>query len=349
MSAPQRPEHSGVAADRLEALRAAFDGARRVAVLTHDNPDPDALASAFALVRVLRKLAGVRATIAFGGIVGRAENRAMIRVLRLPVRSVETLDFRHLDAFALVDTQPQTGNNSAPRDRAPAAVFDHHPRRRQTARARFADIRPHYGSTATILLEYLRTAGVRIGRDLATALFYGIQSETQDLGREVSAADVEASLWLYPRVEKRWLGKIRYARLPRGYFRALHQALGRARIRGRALVVNLGDLAYPDLVAELADFFLRLERVDWSICVGRFQDDVLLSIRTTDPRAQAADVIRAAVGRKGFAGGHDMIAGGRVPVGDLTEEDARLLMEELVVRVLKAVGEEDAPGHDLLE
>jgi nanoRNase/pAp phosphatase (c-di-AMP/oligoRNAs hydrolase) len=335
--------------ERLEALAEAFHGARRVHVITHDNPDPDALASAFALVRLIREFTRAKAVIAFGGIVGRAENRAMIDVLKLPVQPAETLKIRPTDAIALVDTQPATGNNSCPKRARVAVVLDHHRRRSETRRARFADVRPTYGATASILTEYLRAAEIRITGVLATALFYGIQSETQDLGREAAPPDVEASLFLYPRVQKHLLSRIRHAHLPRGYFRALHQALGRARIRGRAVVITMGDLTYPDLVAELADLFLRLDKIDWSICVGRFEDDILLSIRSADPEAQASEIIRSAVGRRGFAGGHDMIAGGRVPVGDLTEEDARLLTEELVVRVLKAVGQEDAPGFDLLE
>lgn len=344
----KRARPQGVSRERLEALGRAFEGARRVIVMTHDNPDPDALASAFALVRLAREFTKATATIAFGGIVGRAENRAMIEVLRLPVQPADGLSLGERDCVALVDTQPLTGNNSCPRGWRPAVVLDHHRRRAATRRAAFADVRPSYGATATILTEYLRAAAIPMTGALATALFYGIQSETQDLGREAAPADVEASLFLYPRVQKHLLSEIRHAHLPRGYFRALHQALGRARIRGRAVVVSMGDLAYPDLVAELADLFLRLEKIDWSVCVGRFEDDILLSIRAADPQAQASDVIRAAVGRRGFAGGHDMIAGGRVPVGDLTEEDARLLTEELVVRVLKAVGQADAPGSDLL-
>lgn len=343
---PTRPR--GVTADQLGALTAAIDGARRVVVFTHDNPDPDSLAAAFALVRLVREFTHARTTIAFGGIVGRAENRAMIEALKLPVEPAETLKLRATDAAALVDTQPRTGNNSCPDGARIAVVIDHHRRRAYTRRVPFSDVRTHYGATATILTEYLRAAGVRLTGALATALFYGIQSETQDLGREAEIADVEASLYLYPRVQKRLLSRIRHAHLPIGYFRALHQALARARIRGRAVVVTMGDLAYPDLVAELADLFLRLEKVDWSVCVGRFEDDILVSIRSADPRAQASEIIRAAVGRRGFAGGHDMIAGGRVPVDDLTEEDARLLTEELVVRILKAVGQEDAPGADLL-
>ncbi|MGH7546030.1 MAG: DHH family phosphoesterase, partial [Gemmatimonadota bacterium] len=247
-----------VTPERLQALAEAFHGARRVHVITHDNPDPDALASAFALVRLIREFTRAKAMIAFGGIVGRAENRAMIDVLKLPVQPAETLKFRSTDAIALVDTQPATGNNSCPKGARVAVVLDHHRRRSETRRARFADVRRAYGATASILTEYLRAAEIRITGVLATALFYGIQSETQDLGREAAPPDIEASLFLYPRVQKHLLSRIRHAHLPRGYFRALHQALARARIRGRAVVVTMGDLAYPDLVAELADLFLRL-------------------------------------------------------------------------------------------
>jgi nanoRNase/pAp phosphatase (c-di-AMP/oligoRNAs hydrolase) len=334
---------------RLAELRAALEEGERLLILTHDNPDPDALASAYALLKLVESLDGVTARIGFGGFVGRAENRTMVRELELPIFPTWAVNFEDVDLIALVDTQPGTGNNSLPPDREAAVVIDHHPLREETTRARFWDVREECGSSSTILTQYLQAAGVALEGHLATALFYGIQSETQDLGREATEDDIRASLALYPNADRELISRIRYPDLPRAYFQSLHRSLERARTRGPVVVSHVGKLDYPDLVAELADFYLRYEGAYWSFCIGRWEDDILISVRTSLKDAAAGQLLRRVVGNDGSAGGHGMMAGARVPVGHLSAEDVRLKSEELVNRFLKELKVEDARGGPLLE
>jgi len=334
---------------RLAELKDALEGGGHLLILTHDNPDPDALASAYALLRLVEVIDGVSARIGFGGYVGRAENRTMVRELALPITPTRAVSFDDVDLIALVDTQPETGNNSLPEGRNATVVLDHHPLRQQTRRAKCYDVRDDCGSTCTILTQYLQAAGVPLEGVLATALFYGIQSETQDLGREAQQSDIEASLALYPGADRALISRIRYPDLPPAYFRSLHRSLERARTRGPVVVSYLGMLDYPDLVAELADFYLRLQGSKWSFCIGQFRDDLLISIRTSLPDASAGLLLRRVVGRDGTAGGHGMMAGARIPVGELSAEDIRLKSEELVNRFIKELGVEDESGWGLLD
>ena len=341
---------SGTApAARLAELKAALAGRSRLLILTHDNPDPDALAAAFSLLRLVETFDGISARIGFGGLVGRAENRTMVESLKLPVTPTRLVSFGDVDCIALVDTQPGTGNNSLPPDREANVVIDHHPLREETQRVAFHDVRANCGSTCTILTQYLQAAGMPLEGVLATALFYGIQSETQDLGREATEDDIEASLALYPGADRALISRIRYPQLPPAYFRSLHRSLERARTRGPVVISYLGHLDYPDLVAELADFYLRLQGADWSFCIGRSKDDILISIRTSLPDAAAGELLRQVVGTQGSAGGHGMMAGARVPIADLSAEDIRLKSEELVNRFIKVLGVEDEKGSGLLD
>jgi len=335
--------------DRLGAMKSALEHGSRVLILTHDNPDPDALAAAYGLLRLVDSFDGIAGRIGFGGFVGRAENRTMVRELGLPITPTRYVSFEDVDHIALVDTQPGTGNNSLPEGREATVVIDHHPLRGRTRNAAFYDVRANCGSTCTIITEYLRAAGIPLTGVLATALFYGIQSETQDLGREATEHDIQASLALYPGADRALISRIRYPDLPRAYFKSLHKSLERARTRGPVVISYLGKLDYPDLVAELADFYLRLDGARWSFCIGRFKDDVLISIRTSLPDAAAGELLRRVVGGDGAAGGHGMTAGARVPVADLSAEDARLRVEELVNRFIKELGVEDETGASLLE
>jgi len=333
---------------RLEQLLEAVDGAGQVIALTHDNPDPDAIASAASLGYLLEATAGVHCSLGFGGIVGRAENRALIEELGKPFTRVESLDLTSSALVALVDTQPRTGNNSLPPGRIASVVIDHHPLRPETAAASFADVRPEYGASCSMLLEYLRAADLEPSAQLATALFYGIQSETQDLGREASTADIEASAYLYLLSDPEAMSRIRHARVPASYFGYLHNALERARRSGAVIHVQAGRLEYPDMVAELADMLMRMERVEWAIASGRYHEELLYSLRTYQPDAHAGDLVRAAVGERGSAGGHGMLAGGRIPIRGLSEGEIEALQDEVMASLLEALGVASEPARPII-
>src|SRR5690606_8263828 len=144
----------------------------------------------------------------------------------IEARRLQTEDLDAFDTLCLIDTQPQSGNNLLTNARSAQIVIDHHliPAGRHW-KAEVTDVRPHYGATSTILYEYLIAARATIAEDLATALFYGIQSDTQDLGREAGPADVAAFQALFQRADKKMLARIRHAPLPPAYFRMLHAGL----------------------------------------------------------------------------------------------------------------------------
>lgn len=299
-------------------------------ILPHDNPDPDALASAATLRYIAKELAGREATIGLGGFVGRAENSAMVRYLNIPLVPVAELPLDATSVVALVDTQPGRQNNSLPRGVPASIVIDHHPQY-AAMDAAFSDMRDGYGATSTILTEYLMDPRLPMEPKIATALFFGIMAETQDLGREASAPDMAATHFLYPHTNKRRLAKIENARVPREYFAAFRQAIDAAMIYDRAVLSILGDLRYPDMVAEMADFLLRLEGIEWSAAIGRHREFLYVSLRTTHRDVNAGDLLQRVLGSD-HAGGHDMIAGGRValPAGSNWHATAEQLRDRLV-------------------
>jgi nanoRNase/pAp phosphatase (c-di-AMP/oligoRNAs hydrolase) len=338
----------GAAAARLAGLLAAFEGVDRAAVLTHDNPDPDALAAAAALAFLLEKRASLTTTVAFGGIVGRAENRALIQEIGVKFQRIESLELTAGTAIALVDTQPRSGNNSLPKGRIVSAVVDHHPPRPDTVTATFSDIRPEYGASCSMLVEYLRAAELEPEPRLATAMFYAIQSETMDLGREASRADVEASTYLYPLSDPEAISRVRHARVPASYFRSMHQALDVARRYGNVLTVYLSRLEYPDMVAEIADLFMQMVGIDWTIAIGRYREHILVSMRTYDTKAHAGSLVRDAIGERGSAGGHGTFAGGQVPVRGLSDKAVDELGEEILADLLRALGADGESPQPLI-
>ncbi len=318
---------------RFSELIVGRAGAGRWLVLTHDNPDPDSIAAAAALSKLLRKAFKRRVTVAYGGIIGRAENQQMVRVLGIRLSHLRHLNWKHYRHFALVDTQPGTGNNQLPHEIVPDAVFDHHPVRRATQKATFYDVRTDYGATATILAEYLAAAEVEVSRRNATALVYAIRSETQDFAREYSGPDKAVYDGLHPLADIRALARIQTPPLPLSYFRTLHDALAGLEAVGTLVVSHLGWVEQPDIVPEIADLLLRAEGKTWSLCTGLFNGRVYLSIRTTNSRADAGRLMRRLLGRRGKGGGHGMTAGGWIPLPEVPSGPRSPLQGQLAARL----------------
>jgi nanoRNase/pAp phosphatase (c-di-AMP/oligoRNAs hydrolase) len=330
----------------LTSLLQALDHPGPLVILPHDNPDPDALASAATIKYLAKTMIDREAHIALGGIVGRAENRAMLTYLNITLVPVSEVHFGGDTQVVLVDTQPGRANNSLPEGVVPVAVIDHHPAYATYGDIPFLDLRDQYGATSTILTEYLEESKLVPEPKIATALFYGITAETQDLGREATAADIEAAHYLYPYTNKRRLAKIENARVPREYFRVFREGIERATLYDRVVVSMLGEVQYPDMVAELADFLLRLDRVEWAAAIGTFGTCLHVSIRTTDREVNAGDLLQRVLGSRS-AGGHDMIAGGRIAVGEdpAAHERAAAMVRD---RLLSALGVDPGCGQPLV-
>jgi nanoRNase/pAp phosphatase (c-di-AMP/oligoRNAs hydrolase) len=320
-------------AQQLAALRAHAGGGRAV-IFTHDNPDPDSLAAALGLKRLLDH-EGIPAQLAFGGIIGRAENRAMVRELSIDLQPADKLDLAQFAVVAMVDTQPGTGNNSLPAKRHADIVIDHHPPRHDLDQVPWLDIRTDMGATATIVYGYLKERGVTIDPTLATAFLYALKSETRDLGRESGPDEREAYLELSKHADFERLYSITNPKLGREHFVALDRALRSAVVWGELLAINVGALEFPDLVAEIADLMLPYERAHWVLCVGQHKHTVYLSVRTDIADATAGALIRRVVGAGGAAGGHGMIAGGRMFAEVRDEQELKHVYDELVARLVR--------------
>ena len=322
--------------ERLDRLLRALDGAGSILIMPHNDPDPDAIAASVALRHLLVERRCISVDIAYQGIIGRAENKALVRYLGNPLRRLlADSDLRDWATVALVDTQPGSGNNALPPDSPVTIVIDHHPPCQSAASVAFTDIRPDYGATSTILTEYLQAANIEMAPPLSTALFYGIKTDTHGLARGASQADVTAYLYLQPMVDVEGLVAIEHAQVPADYFRSFDSALQAARVRDGIVTAYMGPVDYPDLAAEMADLLSRLERSEWVICLGEYKGVMIMSVRTRNPRGGAEHLVQAVAGPGGTAGGHGPNAGAQIP---LKGEPAEHLALRVIQRVLEHLG-----------
>ncbi len=325
----------------LAPLGRALADHASVLIVPHNDPDPDAMASAAALHYLLAAHFQVESRIVYGGIIGRSENKALAAYLGAPLQPLNG-PLPPWPAL-LVDTQPTAGNHPLLPDYPIVAVFDHHPIREKPA-GYHLDLRPAVGSTSTILVEYLQSAGLPFTQRLATALFYGIKTDTLCFGRGVSPADVAAFVALQPFIDREGLMQIEQAQVSVDYFRTFHDALQTARQYGPLLFAYIGRVAYPDAAAEVADWLLRLEGAHWVICVGCYEETLYLSIRTR--LGGAGRLAQSMVGGMGSAGGHGVMAGGQIPLLDRSLEATVALLRQQALTFLELPA--GSPGLPLM-
>ncbi|MGC9323960.1 MAG: DHH family phosphoesterase [Desulfomonilia bacterium] len=321
---------------------------RRILIVCHNNPDPDTIASANALRSIFHHTLRRKATITYGGIIGRAENRELTRKLKAEMVPVKDIDFKDYSVICLIDTQPRTGNNAVPRDIIPHVVIDHHPLKNTTRKCPFFDVRPHYGSTSTIMTEYFRELDLPMDRMLATALFYGLKTDTNGLLRHTVKADLDAFNYLFPKIAPKTLSSIENPRIPKSHYLKFADAINNSIQYRDVIVSQLGKVNNPDIVAEMADFLLVMENIRWTLCTGEFKDELIVSVRTSRRGWWAGKVALKILRGLGTGGGHEKAAGGRVNLSGLPDEERQEKKTRIVERFLKEIGIEDDKGKPLV-
>ncbi|HMO03284.1 MAG TPA: DHH family phosphoesterase [Kiritimatiellia bacterium] len=336
---------------RIDQLGAILPHKRRILIMPHDYPDPDALASAAAMHLLLVKKFGIHSQIAFNGTVSRAENKELLKRLRYKWVRTSSLVPPSRPMYAiLVDTAPWSTNITIPPFVKPIAVVDHHCHTRaHQARDLFADIRTGAGATTTIMHEYLKAAGVVPPRWLAAIMAYAISSETLDLSREYEEPDVKAYIDLAARADLKIIGKIRHAPLPRSYYALLQEALTNARKYEKAAWSHLSGIEQPEIVAEVADLLLRMEGLRWSFCTAHVNDGLFVSLRSNERGARCSQLLRAVIARKGSSGGHDSMAAGFMDLSGLSDTDRLERRRNLVGAILGKIFRKSPIDYDRIE
>lgn len=297
---------------RVQQVQQHFADAESILILLQDDPDPDAIGSGLALRQVLGRNKQTAPLGSFGRVT-RPENIAMVKLLEIEIEKITKRRLAQFDRIAVVDLQPP--HLSSPPDQIDL-VIDHHPEQ-FTYRSHIKDIRPGYGATSTILLEYLLCAGSGVGTRLATAMLYGIKSDTYSLSREVNEWDVEAFSYLYPLANQNLMRRIERPELPPAALDALSLGLKNRRVIDKVAFVHLGRVERDDLIPQMADFGLSFEGIEWAFVSGIYDGHYIVSIRNVGYVRAAGRVLKEAFGNIGSAGGHASMAKAIIPVAQI--------------------------------
>ena len=304
---------AGYAQELLRFFAANRQSLSPLLILPHDYPDPDALAAAFALHFLAREYSGIESRIAYRGVIGRTENQAMVNTLRIPVHRLKPADLKKYRQVALVDTQPAFDNNPFPANRRATMVIDQHESTVPPA-ADLALVDTACGATCVILAQALLLQNVEIPPRVATALAYGILSDTLNLYRAERPDVAQTYLGILRRADMRALARIQNPMRSKRFFVMLGRCIHEAMVCGHLIVVHMGRIENLDLVSQMAEFLLTYQQSRWSLCTGRYKDTLHVSLRSTKQDGQASEVLRDAFVNPEQAGGHGAIAGGSLRV-----------------------------------
>jgi nanoRNase/pAp phosphatase (c-di-AMP/oligoRNAs hydrolase) len=321
---------------RVQQYQRYFSDADRVLILLHNDPDPDAMASGLALRNVLHR---TKATAIIGAIQGvtRPENLRMVNLLDIHVEAITPESLREFDRLAMVDVQPHYFGGVI--DHADL-VIDHHPEQAGHT-AVFKDIRADYGSTSTILTEHLRSVDVSISERTATAMLYAIKSDTLFFNRQTNRVDLEAFSYLYPLADATLIRKMEGAEITPERLDYVIRAYRSGTLVDQVFCGFLGPSPREDFIPYVADFFLQLEDVKWTVIAGIVNDCLVVSVRNLGYSKNAGEFARRFFADIGSAGGHRSMAKALVPMrafqekfGDAGPGDIVPRLHELVAQFL---------------
>jgi len=265
----------------------------------------------------------------------------MIRLLEIQIDRITYEDLHQEEArLALVDVQPPYFGRPLGRV---DLVVDHHPKRAPFS-ARFSDLRTQYGATSTIFTEYLRAAGMEPSQRLATALLYGIKSDTLFLERGSHIADLEAFTFLYPFANRALITRMERPALPREDLEALGRALSRLELDDGVAVIHMGEVQREDVIPQMAEFCLQIEGVEWGIVSGLCDNRVVISARNVGYVKSAGDIMKQLFDGIGSAGGHRAMAKAVIPLNRFKHkfgEVSEKVIREAIVPLITEREEEE--------
>jgi nanoRNase/pAp phosphatase (c-di-AMP/oligoRNAs hydrolase) len=285
--------------ERVRTFLNLFEGQYSVLIII--NPDPDSMASALAVRRLLWKHVH-RTQIAYINEIQRLDNLAMVELLRIPLVKLSDVVPLDYSCKVLVDSQPDHSEVFA--SFKYDAIVDHHPKTKKW-NAPYVDIRPGYGATSTILIEYLRAAGIKPSMKLATALLYGIKTDTANFERSGTEKDVKQFQYIFQYSNMHRLRRIEKSELKVGDLRYFHTALTNRKLTKKGIYSHLRRVPHGDICVQVADFFTRVHGVPWIVVSGIIGDVLIIIFRNDGFRKDAGNLAKLAFGDLGQAGGHE--------------------------------------------
>lgn len=291
---------------------------KHIFIQTHNFPDPDAIASAFGM-KVLLQKRGISSTICYQGKIDKFSTKKMIETLGIEIKSISEIDsIAEEDEILLVDSQ--VGNANL-KDSCGNTIIciDHHPSF-GIADYRYCDIRPRVGACASMVATYFISNDIKIDKDVATALMYGIKVDTANLSRGVSNLDLNMFYSLYNLSDMDLINSLETSTLQFNDLSAYANAIKSIKVYDNISFANTGNHCPEPLIASISDFMLLIAGVNLCVVYSIKVDGIKISVRSDAGSFDAGQLTNDALYGIGSGGGHPSMAGGFVPFTESHEK-----------------------------
>jgi nanoRNase/pAp phosphatase (c-di-AMP/oligoRNAs hydrolase) len=342
-----KKQHSSRISARLFALLAGWEGT--LGIITHKNPDPDAISSALALAEIAKRAnpKNLVTRIFYEGNIGHQENRTFVNLLDIKMEHLTAEAMQQCNFLALVDCSGPGANNDIPPQTKINIIIDHHKDGKHVAtQSTFVDIRPGVGATASILTQYLQELDVPVDKRVATALLYGIRTDTKEFKRNVTPQDLNYAGFLLPLTDAELLDKIMSPSMSQETLDVIGKAIQERRIKSGYLFSNVGFVMNRDALPQAADILITLEGVNTALVYGITDNAIVISARNRDIRLHIGNALSEAFGEMGDAGGHPNMAAAALPLHffnkvENKEELLKLVIDPILEKFKNLVGLEN--------
>ena len=324
--------------ETLERLKSKVLPSESILLIPHDFPDPDSIGAALGLQHLFGELGVKKCDIAFAGFIGRAENRAMVRELGIEYLNLLEIDIESYDSVITVDTLPDNGNVSIKDISIIDVAIDHHPPGELEEHPNtLYEIHTTVGATSTIITSFYMSSGIVPTSRVATALFYGIKTDTNDMARNCHDIDIICYKYLFDLIEHKILSKIETPERDIEYFRLLHVAAHNLSIYDNIGYTHIGDVSVPDYAPEIADIYISMKDLEWMICSAIFGNTLIFSLRSKSDQRAGFIARKLALTLGGSGGGHPTMAAGRIPIGEYTHDEIKRQFAAVLLEIFNTV------------
>lgn len=307
-------------------------------IQTHNFPDPDAIASAFGLQKLLA-YEGIHATICYKGKIDRYNTLKLIELLGIELVNIEEIEgqLHEDDEIILVDAQ-KGNSNIIDMTGTEIICIDHHPIFcvAENSEYRYTDIRPDIGACATIIAQYFFENAIEMDDKTATVLSYAIRSDTDKLSRGVSKLDFEMLYRMYDSCDRKIIQNLENAKIYFEDLNAYSKAIESIRVFDNISFACVGENCPEALIASVSDFMLAVVEVKFSVVYAIQKNGIKLSVRS-EGGLDAGRIISRALKDIGNGGGHAAMAGGFIPLKGKKEniEDILCKVQENILEEVK--------------
>lgn len=300
---------------------------KEISIFLHNNPDPDAFASAMALENICEEYDKNYNTY-YGGTIGHPENQIIIETTGIKMTKVEEKDIGPIlqksDTIVFLDFAEAGSNNILPEDTNADIIIDHHRTSKDIKRANYNEIRTDVGATSTIMTKHLLNLGIEISSILASCLLYGIKVDTDDYTKNIFVTDFKIISFLSAVADKDLLDIFESPPINPDTISALGKAIVNRKFKNGSLLAYTGKISEKDDIPQIANILMRERDIDTVLVYGILNDKIFMSARSKDIKLDIGDRMKKAFSNLGTAGGHQHAAGGKIELSKFDDLDKAL-------------------------